>query len=160
MRGFASSRTVMACAVATTTSACNHVDPSGFFSGVTAPTIFSTMGAATAAAAASACAWARDGKMPSAAAHAKIAEILNLFIEGNFQRLQELNVLRGDFKFRRDFGFLFFHDLFVHADVQRFEEAAVLVGDARILRPVAAGQADRRVEFQHDVVACGANACD
>src|SRR5271156_734481 len=107
-RVLACSRTMRVCESAWITSALSHTGL-GFL-------CFTTSGGELLI-----CARAEGiGISASARASGMAARILELFIEGNLQGLQKLDVLRGDLHPFLD-GF-FFQDFVVHADVQRFQE--------------------------------------
>src|SRR5579863_4770415 len=77
-------------------------------------------------------------------------DIFDIFVQGDFERLQKLDVLRCNI----DLCFLraLVEHFFVHANMQRFEEASVRRRHLRFLRgPLR--QANRRVQLQHNVVA-------
>ena len=74
---------------------------------------------------------ARDGRAAQKATSARTTRpralyvwSLDVFIEGDLQRLEKLDVLRGNFNL--GVGFLFLEDFLIDADVQRFKKAAVL----------------------------------
>src|ERR1700674_2096749 len=80
-----------------------------------------------------------------------------LVVERNLERLQKPDVLRRHL----EPGLVppLFESLLVHLDVQRFQKAPVIGCDLGGLR-LASRQSDGGVEFQHNVVAGGANSCD